>query len=141
MECQKHDNLYVIRLDLGEKIRETLNLFLEQEKIQAGFLYGLGAVCQAEIAHYPLSEKRYNKKNYEGEFEVMNITGNVAMVDDKPFLHLHITLGDRNYNAFGGHLVEGTVAPTLELFLTALPGKITRKEDEEVGLKLLHFLK
>lgn len=140
MEYYKYDNLYVIKLDLGEKIRGTLTKFLEQEKIQAGFLYGLGAVSQAEIAHYPLSEKRYNNQNFEGEFEVTNITGNIAMVENRPFLHMHITLGDRKetgYKIFGGHLVEGTVAPTLELLLTALPGTITRKFDERTGLKLL----
>lgn len=140
MEYQKYDNLYVIKLDLGEKIRETLTKFLEQEQIKAGFLYGLGAVSQARIAHYPLSEKRYNEQHFEGEFEVTNITGNIAMADSKPFLHMHITLGDRkenNYNIFGGHLVEGTVEPTLEILLTALPLTITRKFDEKTGLKLL----
>lgn len=140
MEYKKYDNIYVIRLDLGEKIRKTLTKFLEQEQIGGGFLYGLGAVSQARIAHYPLSEKKYNEENFKGEFEVTNITGNIAMVEKKPFLHMHITLGDRkesNYNIFGGHLVEGIVEPTLEILLTALPGTITRKFDERTGLKLL----
>ncbi len=137
MDYIQYNDQYVIRLDLGEKIRETLTTFLEQKNIQAGFLYGLGAVSEAKIAHYPLSEKKYNSKNYEGEYEVMNITGNIALVDNKPFLHMHITLGDRDYHAFGGHLEEGIVSPTLELHLTSFPGKLIRTFDEKVGLKLL----
>ena len=137
MKYQKYDNLYLIRIDHGEKIRQTLLNFLEQEHILAGFLYGLGAVSQAEIAHYPLSEKKYNTQNLVGEYEVSNLTGNVAVVDDKPFMHMHITLGDREYHAFAGHLVEGIASPTLEILLTVLPGKITRKFNEEMGLKLL----
>ena len=131
--------MYIICLDLGEKIRETLTSFLEQERVEAGFLYGLGAVRQAEIAHYSLSARKYNTKIFDGEFEVTNITGNVALVDGKPFLHMHITLGDNNYQTFGGHLMEGIVAPTLELILTTSPVRITRTYDEISGLKLLNF--
>ena len=66
MKYQKHDSLYVIRFDLGEKIKETLTTFCQQEKIAAGFCYGLGAVSQAEIAHYPLSERKYNARDFVG---------------------------------------------------------------------------
>ncbi len=137
MKFQKHDTLYVICLDLGEKIKQTLTSFCEREHIYGGFISGLGAVSEAEIAHYPLSEKRYNTQRFVGEYEVMNLTGNVASLDGKPFLHLHITLGDREYHAFGGHLVEGIASPTLEVLLTHIPGLLTRKHDEATGLKLL----
>jgi len=139
MEFFKHNNLYLVRLDHGEKIRTSLTKFLEQEKIFAGVFTGLGAVCQAEIAHYPLSEKKYNTKNFAGEYEVTNITGNVSKVEDKPFIHMHITLGDNEYRLFGGHLMECTASPTLEIYLTALLGGLTRKHDEFTGLKLLSF--
>ena len=137
MKYQKFDDKYVLRLGLHEKVRETLTYFMEQEKIRAGFFYGLGALCQAEIAHYPLSEKRYNTENFVGEYEVLNITGNIAMVDEKPFIHMHITLGKKDYSVFGGHLVEGTVSPTLELCIQPFQGTMTRTMVDELGLKLL----
>ena len=143
MRSKQFEDKYLIRLDLGEKVRETLDPFLEEQQIKAGILLqGIGAVSKVEIAHYPLSQRQYHKQTFSGEFEVVSLSGNLARVDQKPFLHMHIALGrskQASYELFGGHLVEATVGPTLELFLQTLPGELTRTLDPEVGLKLLDW--
>lgn len=130
---------YILRLEHGENIHDTIHKFAEEQQIKAAVLSGLGASNYVEIAHYPLSQKKYNTKTFEGEFEVTNITGNIALVDNKPFAHIHITLGKDDYNLFGGHLVRGIVSPTLEIYVRSFPGEIARAYDEPTGLKLLQL--
>jgi predicted DNA-binding protein with PD1-like motif len=50
---------YVIRLDAGEKIIESLRSLCEQDKITAGFLNGLGAVREAELGWFDGEAKDY----------------------------------------------------------------------------------
>jgi uncharacterized protein len=137
MKYKKFGEKFVVRLEKGEKVMENLTKFCTDQDIQAGSLSGIGALSQAEVQYYSLKDKEYHKKNFEDEFEVLNITGNISLVDDKPLIHAHITLSNTDFFAFGGHLVEATVGPTLEVIIEPMPGSITRKFDEEVGLKLI----
>ena len=43
--------------------------------------------------------------------------------------HTHVTLGDRNFQTYSGHLVRGVVSVTAEIIVTALDLALTRKED------------
>ncbi len=139
MFYQKSHDDYLLRLELGEDVHDILHRFAEKELITTATLTGLGAMNYAKIAHYPLSEKRYNAQEFTGEFEVANLMGNISRVGGKPFAHIHVTLGRADYSLFGGHLMQGTVSPTLEIHLHRFPFDTRRLPDEETGLKLLEL--
>ena len=65
--------------------------------------------------------------------------GNVALVDDAPFVHAHAVLSrcDASLECIGAHIKEAYVAVTLEIYLTPLSISLLRKHDESIGLKLL----
>jgi predicted DNA-binding protein with PD1-like motif len=69
--------------------------------------------------------------------EVIPMTGNVATVDGKSFIHAHVVLSDTKNNAVGGHLFAARVAVTLEVQFTAFNEQVSRVMDEGIGLKLL----
>lgn len=128
---------YHIRLDSGEQVRYELTRFLEDKQIQSGILFGIGAFSQVKLAYYHPKTGRYHEKTFEGVFEVLGLQGNISLLDDKPFLHLHASLSDKKYRCFGGHLMEATVGPTLELYLKAFDEALRRKSDLATGLKLM----
>jgi predicted DNA-binding protein with PD1-like motif len=69
------------------------------------------------------------------------MTGNVAQVEGKPFVHVHAVLtgikeGSEN-QPIGGHVFEAKVAVTLEVELVAYNENIARALDNSIGLKLL----
>lgn len=136
MKSKKSGSIFAVRLEKGEKIAESLSRFCEKNKISGAHFSGIGAASRADIACYSLEDFSYHPKIFEGEFEILNITGNVSLVEGKPFVHAHITLSDTKFHAFGGHLNEAVVGPTLEIFL-APSDKMERKFDDEVKLKLL----
>lgn len=66
----------------------------------------------------------------------MGLIGNIALVDNKPFLHIHTSISDENNQTFSGHLEYATVAVTLELRITTYQESTSRLFEEAVGLRL-----
>ncbi len=127
---------YLLRLERGEEVVATLTAFCEKHVIKNAWLTGLGSIDNPTLAHYKVDNKKYSEKKIDGIFEVTNFTGNIALFENKPLLHPHITLGDENMNAYSGHLVHGTVSATMEVMLKVLPTVFTKSMNEEIGLKL-----
>jgi len=132
---------YVLRLVRGEDVFTTIAAFCEKEGISHGTFRAIGAVEKSKIGYYDLPTKKYGQKEYADAMEVASMTGNIALVEGKPFIHCHavlsgITLGTEN-QPVGGHVFEAVVAVTLEVHLEAYDVPVTRELDEEIGLKLL----
>ncbi len=125
---------YVVRLDAGEKIIETLRALCERDVIGSGFFHGLGAVNDAELGHFDPATGDYSWTKLAGPYEIVSLYGNITVVDGKPFIHAHASLCDRTFAARGGHLREAVVSVTCEVTLTRFRDDITRKKDEATGL-------
>jgi len=69
---------------------------------------------------------------------VLSAIGDVAVGDDgKASLHIHIVLGLSDGSTRGGHLLAGTVRPTLEVVLTEVPATLRRKKRADLGIALI----
>lgn len=119
---------YVVRLDPGEKVVETLRAFCEGDKIGSGYFHGLGAVSEAELGHFDPASSDYSWTKLSGPHEIVSLYGNVTVVDGKPFIHAHAALGDGDFNLKGGHLREAVVSATCEVVLTKFRGGIGRNK-------------
>jgi hypothetical protein len=65
------------------------------------------------------------------------MSGNVAKGEDgERMVHAHVTVGRSDYTTLGGHVVEATVGPTLEVVVETAPTTIRRRHDPDVGLEL-----
>ena len=94
MQYKKFGNKYVLRMDKGEEVVETLKKFCEKENIKLGWLKGLGAVNKATIGLFETKIKEYHSVNLEGDFEITSLLGNISRMDGEVYLHLHINLSD-----------------------------------------------
>lgn len=139
MKAKDVEKGYVIRLERGEELIPTLTDFCARRGIQAAVFQGIGAVEQVEIGYYSLETREYFFRKENGVFEVAAMQGNVALVDDKPFIHVHAVLSrcDETLECIGAHIKSARVAVTLEVFMTPLDSSIERKLDDDIGLKLL----
>jgi len=125
---------YIVRLDAGEKIVETLKALCERDGIGGGFFSGLGAVGEAEIGHFDPESNAYAWARLSGSFEIVSLYGNITTVEGKPFIHAHIALGDNTFAVRGGHLREAAVSVTCEITLTRFRDDIGRRQDGASGL-------
>jgi predicted DNA-binding protein with PD1-like motif len=123
--------------DPGDRIMETLTGFALDRGIKAARVYGIGAVQEAELGFFDPERRTYDRWN-EGHSEVLSVTGNLSLEGDEHRAHLHVVLGAADGSARGGHLFEGVVGPTLELFVVENPGReIRRERHEDRGLSLI----
>ena len=137
MKYKKDKNTYFIRLERGEKIIETLRNFCTKNKIKCGYFFGIGALGEAELAHYIVENKKYTSRKYKQPLEITSMTGNITTMNKEIYLHCHITLSDEKMKTIAGHLKEGTISATCEIILVKLSAAINRKYEDFTGLNLL----
>ena len=139
MKFKKIKDTYFIRLDRGENLIETLKQFCTKQKIKCSYFFGIGALGEAELAHYIVENKKYTSKTYKQPLEIVNMNGNITTMNKEVYLHCHITLSDEKMKAIAGHLKEGIISATCELILVKLNATINRKYDDFTGLNLLNI--
>ncbi len=137
MQTKKVNGGHLLRLVKGEKIIETIAKFCEENSIHGGVISGLGGASCITLGFYDLGTKEYTWKEFAEVHEILSMNGNVALVDGKPFLHIHIALSNHNFEAIGGHLKEATVGATCEVMISDLATEMIRIYDDQIGLKLL----
>ena len=141
MEARHDDFIHIIRIDPGEKIMESLVSYLagRESDIPSGFLTGIGATSCCEIGWFDLTDQEYKTHLVEENCEITSLVGNISWVEGKPIVHAHITLGRKDYSIVGGHLIDGTISVTCEIYIHLAHTVITRKPGIYKGLKLIEF--
>lgn len=137
MQFTKVGNTYCIRIMKGEELVETLTGFLQTNNIKSGSISGIGATDDVTIGYFNMETGKYNRKDFREAFEILNLTGNVAAVEGKPYAHMHIILGNDDFSCIGGHLFRANISVTCEIYLNVLGVVFSREHDSETGLKLL----
>ena len=139
MQARKTERGWFLRLERGEEIHETLGRFLAEKGIGFGAVSAIGALDRAELGLYSLEQGEYLRRLFEGEYELVSLSGNLSTVDGAPFAHLHVLIADENYEVRGGHLFSGRVSVTCEMDLVVHDGEVPRRDDAATGLKLMEL--
>ncbi|NLM43004.1 MAG: DNA-binding protein [Clostridiales bacterium] len=139
MEYKKFGNQYVLRMDKGEEIVETLKKFCQEQNITLGWVKGIGAVNKAKIGLLKIEEKKYYSIELNGSYEITSLLGNISTMNGEVYLHLHINLSDEHYKTYGGHLNYAIISATGEIFIEAIDGMVDRQFSDEIGINLFKF--
>ncbi|SHK50119.1 PPC domain-containing DNA-binding protein [Desulforamulus aeronauticus] len=139
MEFKKFGSKYVVRLDKGDEIIESLKSLCQENAIRLGTVSGIGAVNRVKIGLFETSTKEYHSVELNKDMEITGLVGNVSEMNGEVYLHLHATLSDSTYNAFGGHLNVAVISATGEVIVDAIEGTVDREFSQEIGLNLLKF--
>lgn len=139
MEFKKFDSKYVIRLEKGEEIVESIKKLCEKEDIKLGTISGIGATNRAVIGLFETNTKEYHSKELTGDMEITSLVGNISQMNGEVYLHIHINLANEENKVFGGHLTSAIISATGEIVIDIIEGVVDRKFDEEVGLNLFKF--
>jgi predicted DNA-binding protein with PD1-like motif len=129
---------FAVVLAPGEEVTECLLSFARENGIGAAAVSAIGALRRATVAFYDFETAEYVPIPLDEQLEVLTLAGDIALGDDdEPRLHLHAALGKRDGSAWGGHLHEAEVRPTLEAIVTESPPPLRRRVDPGSGLALL----
>ena len=136
MQYKQLGSTYLVRIDLGEEIIESLKKLCEDEQIRLGRVEAIGATDHASVGVYDLEKKEYYPEKIDEFMEIASLNGSITAMDGKPYIHLHATLADRHHVIHGGHVLEMRVGATCEMFVTVFDGAVNRQKDEALGINL-----
>jgi predicted DNA-binding protein with PD1-like motif len=136
VKYRKEGDRYLIVLDKGDEVVESLTAFVTDAGISGGSVRGIGGVTGVELGFFDIDKREYLRRKLDGFYELACLLGDVSLVDGKPFCHLHAVISDTQMRASAGHLFRAEVSVTAEIFLT--PGEEARRAfDGRIGLNLL----
>jgi hypothetical protein len=136
MEWKPVGGGWLVRFHHGDDLVAGLLDFARARRFEGAWVNALGAIEDAELGYYDLSTRTYLRQTFHGDWEITAIVGNIAWRDGEPVLHLHATIGDRDFSTRGGHLFAGRAGATCEVFVRDLGAKLERAVDEAIGLPL-----
>lgn len=141
MQFRQFDNKFILRIDKGEEIVETLKTFCSKQQIKLGSVSGIGATNEATIGLFLTSTKEYIKKEMTGDMEIAPLVGNISTMNGQTYLHLHVNLGDSKHKSWSGHLNRAVCSATFEAIIDSIDGEVEREFSDEIGLNLLKIEK
>ena len=136
MNLTKNKDKYFISLDRDEYINKTLLDISNKELIKSGWISGVGAMHEIEVGYFDIDKKDYVRKFFSGDFEILNISGNISIKEGSRFIHTHVTFSDINFKVFGGHLFDAKISAAGEFMINTCDFEISRKFNKDIGLHL-----
>ncbi len=128
---------FVLVFDTGDEVTKELLAFAREHALDAASFSGIGAFQSVTLGYFELEKRDYKRIPIDEQVEVVSLVGNIARGDDGPKLHAHVVVGKRDGAAFGGHLIDARVRPTLEIVLVETPAHLRRRSDPATGLALI----
>ena len=129
---------YIMVLRQGDDILKELETFAETEAIPAASFTGMGFV-NIKFGFFNFETKNYDPKEFEG-VELSGMNGTIAWQKGKVSIHAHGVVTDKNFNAFGGHILSGTVGTgSVEIMITVHNDKLERKFEDGIGANVLNI--
>lgn len=137
MKILKEQESILVRFEKGEELVSGLiEVFSQMNEKRSGTFNVIGATTDIELGFYSLHKKEYHWKSFVGEYEVTGGVGNISYFDGKPVVHLHTTIADAEFSAFGGHVRKLVVGATCEVSLVFHDKVLERESVPEIGLNL-----
>lgn len=127
----------VVSLERNDRMMESLMTVARELDVPSGAVTGIGALTDVTLAYYDLDRKEFLKQEFSDRYELISCVGNIAVKDGEKFVHAHITLSDRDFKVYGGHLFEANVSGAGEFVIYPFSHEIQRKQDEVTGLFLM----
>jgi uncharacterized protein len=137
MQAVHEGTKWMLRLDEGQDLFETLTAFAEKEHLSAAaILFGIGMFRNATFGYWDGSQ--YQPHDLTVPHEVIALHGTIAVADGHPSVHLHSAVAGPDHRLVGGHLLRATVGILQEVVIDTFPGHaFGRPLVESVGLRML----
>ena len=132
---------FALAFEIGDEVLRDMMAFLISEEISTASFTAIGGFERATVAYFDWQKKEYEKIPIDEQVETLSLVGNVTRLNGQPLIHAHCVLGHRDGHTTGGHLLEGHVCPTIELFLNEVPAQIHKTMRPEINLALMDVTK
>ena len=127
---------FVVCLEGGDEIHDSLVAFVEKEHITFGMIQGIGTVREVTLGFFHPDRKEYRETKLYGIKEIISLTGTLDMFQKKPYGHFNIALGGEVAIHRAAHMVSGVIGITAKIIVTCFNTIIMREKDESMGFNM-----
>ncbi|MGF7213914.1 hypothetical protein GGR92_000054 [Spirosoma lacussanchae] len=129
---------YLMVLQQGDNVLQELEQLTQQEAIPSASITGLGFV-HPTFGFWNAATKTYDPKALR-DTELVSLTGSIAWQDNKPALHLHGVVADKEFRTTGGHILALEVGTgSVEITIIRHPDRLVREIDPKTGAAVLQI--
>ena len=139
MEYKRCKNKIIVRIDKGEEVLDKIKEIALKENIKLATVTAIGATNDFTVGVYKVSEKKYYSNNFQGDFEIVSLTGTINTMNNEFYTHIHMSAGNSQGEVFGGHLNRAIISATCEMVIDILDFEVDRYYDDNIGLNLFKF--
>lgn len=139
MDYRRFHNTIIARMDKGEEILEKVKEIALKENIKLANINALGATNHFTVGVFNIDEKKYYANEFEGNFEIVSLTGTINTMNGEFYTHIHMSARNDKGEVYGGHLNKAVVSATCEMVINIIDGTVDRDFDKETGLNLFQF--
>lgn len=126
------------KLEPGDDLLDSLLKLVKTYKIKSGFINCIGALKQFTLGYFDLDLNEYKMETFNENVELVSCIGSVSYKDGEPIIHIHISIGRRDYSILGGHLGKPSIVSiTGEVSIFEIDKELIREIDPQFGLSLL----
>ncbi len=134
----KIKRIIVGKVEPDEDLIESITQMIKIHNLKSGLINCIGALKKYTVGYFDIDSKEYLRKTFDDYIELVSCMGNISFKDGEPIVHLHISIGTKDYNIFGGHLFQPSIVSiTGEVYIFEIEEKLNRAEDPQLGLFLL----
>ncbi|MBQ2313249.1 MAG: DNA-binding protein [Elusimicrobiaceae bacterium] len=126
---------YIFKISKGKDLLTELTDFCHDNQIKCGIVNGIGSLENATLAYFDQAKKKYEKIVVSKETEILSLTGNISIMDNRSNVHAHVVLAGKDGAILGGHLGVGSKVYLAEVYIQELVGEPkVRKQDKATKL-------
>jgi len=127
---------YLMVLLQGDSILKEIETFAKTENIPSANFTGMGFVNMT-FGFFDFKKKAFDPKEFK-DMELASMNGTIAWQKGKVSVHAHGVVTDKNFNAFGGHILDGTVGTgSVEIMILVHDQTLERKYEDYIGANVL----
>jgi predicted DNA-binding protein with PD1-like motif len=128
---------HMFRVKPKEELIEAIKSYCLDHNIRSAVItHIIGSFSSVNLGFLKTLPGKYITKDFKGPLEIVSCQGTIATMADtgELVLHIHGMVSDEN-KAIGGHINDGIVFSTVEVFLEEVDYLIKRKQDSYTGLR------
>ena len=129
---------YLMVLRQGDDILKEIEALAVAEKLPSATFTGMGFV-NITFGFFDFKTKKYDPKDFK-DMELSSLTGSIAWQKEKPSIHAHGIVTGKDFVAYGGHILAGTVSTgSVEIMVTVHDKKLERILEQPLGANVLQL--
>jgi uncharacterized protein len=130
---------YLMVLREGDNVFSQIEEMAKKEKIPSANFMGMGFAGTVTFGFYDFNKKQFDPKEFS-TVEMGSVTGSIAWNEDKPSLHVHGVATDKNFQAYGGHILSMIVGTgSMEITVIVHDQKLERKVEQPLNANVLQL--